>query len=275
MKTSQHASVYSRKRTLRPASTDADAIASLSTSASQGMELQNFAEPPRPISPAISQATQNIGQTLYELLGMAELMRVSYEKGELAAVQNRLPLLMKEATNLASFISAVLEHTKLEKETTETAYECFDIVALFHEMSETARSLVGNKPVTVMDASCPGPIVIHADPSTIRQIVTELMDNAVRFTDRGRIALILNKDDDKIRLTVADTGKGMAPEQIKAVLESSDRRHKGEMNSITTSGLGLRIVKTLVKKLDGRISLASKSGGGTIVEVSLPLKAPL
>jgi len=272
MKTPQHASLYARNRTLRLASNDVDADRSLSTNADPGMEIRNFTASPRLISPVISQARENIGLTLYELLGMVEHMRAAYDKGELAIVQNRLQLLMTEATNLASSISAVLELTKLEKEPTNMAYERFDIVALLHDISETARSLVGEKPVTIMDASCPSPIVIYSDSSMIRQIMTELMNNAVKYTHRGRIALILSKDDDKIRLTVADTGKGMAPEQIQALLEPSDRRHD-DMNSLTTSGLGLKIVKALVKKLDGMISLASKSGGGTIAEVSLPLKA--
>ncbi len=237
------------------------------------MELRAFWEPPRLISPVISRATQNIGQTLYEMLGMAELMRVAYEKGELAAVQNRLSLLMTGAADLASSLSSVLELTKLEKERAEAVGEHFDIVALLHDVSEAARSIVGDKPVTVMDVSCPGPVVIYSDPSLIRQIMTGLMNNAARFTTRGRIAVILSKDDDKIRLTVADTGNGMPPEQIQAVIESSDRRHDDEMYGLATSGLGLRIVKALVKKLDGVISLASKPGEGTIAEVSLPLKA--
>ncbi len=273
MKTLQHAPAYSRKRSLRSTSPEAGAFPSLNTNAVQGMELRTFREPPRLISPVISQATQNIGPTLYELLVMAELMRVAYEKGELAAVQSRLSLLMTGAANLASSISSVLELTKLEKEPVKTACERFDIVALLHDVSEAARSIVGDKPVTVMDVSCPGPVVIYSNPSMIRRIMTGLMNNAARFTARGRIAMILSKDDDKIRLTVADTGKGMLPEQIQAVFESSDRRHDDELNGLATPGLGLRIVKALVKKLDGSISLASKPGEGTIAEVSLPLKA--
>ncbi len=54
----------------------------------------------------------------------------------------------------------------------------------------------------------------------VRQIMMSLMSNAAKFTDRGRIALILSKDNDEIRLTVADTGRGMAQEQINACRDS-------------------------------------------------------
>jgi signal transduction histidine kinase len=275
MKPLQLTPTFSKKRSLRALSPEAGAFPSLNANVVQRSELRPPGEPPRLLSPVISRATKNIGQTLYEMLGMAELMRVAYEKGELAAVQSRLSLLMRGGENLASSISSVLEFTKLEKGPVKTACERFDIVSLLNEVSETARSIVGDKPVAVMDVSCPGPVVIYSDPSLIRQIMTGLMHNAAKFTARGRIAIILCRDDDKIRLTVADTGKGMPPEQIHAVLTSPGLRHDDELNGLPTPGLGLRIVKALVKKLDGVISLSSKPGEGTIVEVSLPLKPPL
>jgi signal transduction histidine kinase len=222
-------------------------------------------------SPVISRATREAASTLYELLGRAELMRVAYEKGELATFQSLLSLLRKEAADLTLSISSIVELTKLEKDPTETECERFDIVALLHDVSKAASSIVGDKPVTVMDVSCPSPVVIYSDPSMIRQIMMSLVSNAAKFTNRGRIALILSKDNDEIRLTVADTGRGMTQERITSVLGSSDKGHAIEMNDLATSGLGLRLVKALVKRLHGSLSIASKAGEGTIVAVSLPI----
>jgi signal transduction histidine kinase len=222
-------------------------------------------------SPVISRATWEAGSTLSDLPSRAELMRVAYEKGELANFQSLLSLLRKEATDLSSSISSIVDLTKQEKGPTETECESFDIVALLHDVSKAARAIVGDKPVTVMDVSCPSPVVIYSDPSMIRRIMMSLVSNAAKFTDRGRIALILSKDNDEIRLTVADTGRGMAQEQINAVLDSSEHWYDFEKNELATSGLGLRFVKALVKKLYGSLSLASKTGEGTIVAVSLPV----
>lgn len=239
--------------------------------AERGRGQRNF-RTPRITSPIISHATENVGLMIYELLGMAELMRVAYEKGELESVQNRLSLLVAEAASLASSISDILDLKKIEADPDDAASERFDITALLHEVTAAARSQAGSRAITVMDASCPSPVVIHSDPSKIRQIVTGLMSNSVKFTDRGRVALIMSRDDGELKLTVADTGRGMAPEQVSDLLETSDRGYDVEMNGLATSGLGLRIVKALVKKLDGRLSIASKQGEGTIVTVSLPLK---
>jgi signal transduction histidine kinase len=192
----------------------------------------NFRISPQGISPVISQATQNAGLTLSDSLAL----------------------------------------TKLKNGRPEATYKRFDIVALLHEVSDAGRSIAGDKPVTVMDVSCTRPVMIHSDQAQVRQIMMGLMSNAAKFTGRGRIALILSKEIHELRLTIADTGRGMAQEHINDVLDSYDHGYDVEMNGLPTSGLGLRIVKALVRQLHGSLSIASKPGEGTIVEVSLPLK---
>jgi cell cycle sensor histidine kinase DivJ len=186
-------------------------------------------------------------------------------------VRDRVSLLVTEAAGLAAFISDILELKKIEADTVNSVTERFDIIALLHEVAEAARSFAGDKAITVMNVSCPGPIMIPSDPSKVRRIMTELMSNAVKFTDRGRISLIIGRDDGELKLTVADTGRGMSAEQINSVLEPYDHGHEVDMHGIAISGLGLRIVKALVKKLAGRFFIASKPGEGTIVTVSVPL----
>ena len=90
MKPLQHIPVYSRKRSLRSTAPEVNAFPPLKANAVRATELRTFREPPRLISPVISHATQHIELTLYELLGMVELMRVAYEKGELSILQNQL-----------------------------------------------------------------------------------------------------------------------------------------------------------------------------------------
>jgi signal transduction histidine kinase len=218
-------------------------------------------------SAAVDRAIRGVGLTLYEILGITELMRVAYEKGEMESVQNRLEILMSQATDLASTLANILELSKLETRKAAATYEQFDVVALLQEVAQAAKQVIGKKPVAVMDVASPTPIVILSDPAKVRQIMMGLISNAANVTNRGRIALILNKDGERVRLTVADTGKGMSEDQIHAIFSPYDI---GSDNS----GLGLRIIKHLVNLLEGSISVASKVGEGTIVEVSFPLKPP-
>jgi len=223
------------------------------------------------VSPAVTQATREAGAKLYEILGMAELIRVAFQKGELMSAQERLSQLISESTKLSSAFSNINELMRIETEPAEPSSDRFDIIALLHEISQAARLMAGHKPLTVMDVASPGPIVIQSDRFRIGQIMMGLMTNAVKFTNRGRVAVILHKEDDSIRLTVADTGRGMSQEQINALFGPSDSASGGQRPPGETSGLGLRIVKKMVELLGGSISASSRLGEGTIVEVSLPL----
>jgi len=223
-------------------------------------------------SSVVTKATREAGLTLYEILGMAELMRVAYEKGEIEILHNRLTLLLSQAGDLSSALTHILELSKLEPEPETTTCQYFDIIALLQDVSHAARLSIGQKPVKVMDVNTPGPVTILSDPGKVRKIMMGLISNAVKFTDRGRIALILNKDEDSIRLIITDTGRGMTAEQMNAAFAPSDIHRHDEKNDHAVSWLGLRTIRNLVKLLEGSITVSSKVGEGTIVEVSLPIE---
>ena len=237
------------------------------------MARQGDASDPEIQSLVITRATREAGFMLHELLGMVELMHVAYEKGELAIAQNRLEIIMHESEKLSSILSTIRECTRVDSK--KKGMNCFDVVLLLQEVSHAARLLIQSKPVKVMDASCATPIFIHSDFDKLKRIMMSLVSNAAKFTDRGRIALIVSKDNDDVKFTVADTGKGMTQEQVNAVHESFDRANDVGKNNTETSGSGLRVVKALVKQLHGSLSIASKKGEGTIVAVSLPVSLSL
>jgi signal transduction histidine kinase len=243
----------------------------LSTGRSTHAAMHDDVPVPGIQSSVIARAIREAGSSMYELLGMTELMRVAYEKGELVSAQNRLEIILGDAAALSSAFSTILEFIRMESKPADTSSRRFDIVALLHEVSQAARTLVQSKKITVMDAACKTPILINSDRDKIGRIMMGLVSNAAKFTDRGRIALILGKDIDELRLTVADTGRGMTQEQIDAVYSSNDQEYDGEINTAPGCGLGNRIVKSLAEQLHGSIAVSSKLGEGTIVEVRLPL----
>jgi signal transduction histidine kinase len=202
---------------------------------------------------------------------MVELMRVAYEKGEMESVQNRLALLMSEAANLSSALVNIVELSRLETATATSTYRSFDIVALLNEVSQTTRLNIGHKAVTIMDVSSTGPVMILSDPVKVRKIITGLLSNAAKFTDRGRIALILISDENGIRLIITDTGRGMTAEQMNDAFAPCSSRGSAAERGHAESVPGLRQIRNLVKLLEGSITVSSKVGEGTIVEVSFPL----
>jgi signal transduction histidine kinase len=216
-------------------------------------------------------ATREVGLKVFEILAGADCIREAYASGDMESLSERLSLLTSITANCSTTLSNIIESAKMELGEGETTCEQFDVVALLHEAAQTARLVVGDKPVRVMESSFPRPHFILSDRGKIRLIVTEIMVNAVKFTERGRVTLILNKEVDGIRLTVTDTGTGMTKEQLSAFFASSDGVQGRTAAELSTTGRGLNLVTNLVALLKGGISISSKLGEGTIVEVSLPL----
>ncbi len=226
----------------------------------------------REYSTVVTRTTRDACSARYEILDTAERIGMAYQKGELVSAREKLSLLIGDTATLSTVISKILDFAMIEAESSEPVYERFNITALLHEVTQMGRLMAAKKPITVMDVSTLAPIVIESNPSMIFRIMTELIGNAVKFTDRGRVTIILCNEDELLRLTVADNGKGMTHEQVHALFGTSYRANNTEVQGQEKFGLGLRIVKKLVKRLGGSISAASKMGEGTIVEVTLPLK---
>jgi len=149
-------------------------------------------------------------------------------------------------------------------------WEHFDVVDLLQVLMISTRVLVGTKPVKVELVAGQRPLTICSNGGTVLQIASNLLENAARHTDHGRITLILGIQQDHMTLMVTDTGKGMREADVKRITsrmnDCDGRRRPGR----PAFGTGLSRTRSLVKLLGGDISLASRWNEGTIVEVRLP-----
>jgi signal transduction histidine kinase len=140
-----------------------------------------------------------------------------------------------------------------------------DLAALLTEVVASHRAVADEAGVTLdVDVSDLAPASV--DPARIRQVVANLVANALRFTPAGgRIGVAASADEGAVTVRVEDTGKGMDPDEVE---HAFDRFYRSPGS--TGSGLGLSIARNLVEAHGGRIGLTSEPGGGTTVEVTLP-----
>lgn len=115
---------------------------------------------------------------------------------------------------------------------------------------------------------------MHTDRDKLKQVILNLLSNAVKFTEDGEIRIAVWQENGAMRLTVADTGIGIAPGDLEAIFEefrqgdmSSTRRYGG-------TGLGLAIAKKFVTLLGGDIAVESEVGKGSKFTITLPLEVP-
>jgi signal transduction histidine kinase len=114
-------------------------------------------------------------------------------------------------------------------------------------------------------------VEIEGDAVRIAQVVANLLDNAIKYTDEGgRITVRVSKESDTARFEVADTGIGIAAHALPHLFERFYRADKSRSRSSGGAGLGLAIVKAICTAHQGDVSIASLEGSGTRVTVSLP-----
>ncbi|CAN5755372.1 hypothetical protein BH11PSE8_BH11PSE8_07320 [soil metagenome] len=175
----------------------------------------------------------------------------------------------RSATALLALIDDVLDLSRIEAGKLTLHTTSVDLRALVTEAVDLMATVARDKPVE-LSCTVPGelPARLEADPVRLRQLLVNLLHNAVKFTERGNVRLVVEVLGElpqglRLRFSVRDTGIGIAPDQLESVFDafmqgdaSSTRRHGG-------SGLGLAIVKDLAKITSGEVTVDSALGAGS------------
>ena len=174
--------------------------------------------------------------------------------------------------HLLGLINDVLDLSKIEAGKLELAPERYDLVRDVTDVLRLVEPQAALKTVELLREH-PEAIAVVADRRALKQVMVNLLANAVKFTPPGgRVTLTLAETGKgEIVLSVSDTGIGIRPEDMERVLESFGQgRHDISPTDEHGTGLGLAIAKRLVEAHGGTIALASKLGDGTTVTVTLP-----
>lgn len=175
--------------------------------------------------------------------------------GELLDETRVLSRLIEDLRTLALSDAGAL---RLQKEAT-------DLVELMREVVGSMQPEADQKGVS-LDVSSFKAVVMNLDPVRIREVLTNLVSNALRHTGSGgSVTLSISDTDESVNVSVRDTGAGMPAEQVARIF---DRFYKGSASR--GSGLGLPIAKGIVTVHGGEIRASSELGKGTIVEFTLP-----
>ncbi|MHB0856783.1 MAG: ATP-binding response regulator [Anaerolineae bacterium] len=211
------------------------------------------------------------------IVGFTELMAGSpeYYGGQLSPAYVRdLAIVHRNSRHLQTLINDVLDLARIESAQMSVITEATDPVTLVREAVNTARSLVESRGLALHTDIEPGLPLLKMDPTRIRQVLFNLINNAARFTERGSVTVRLCRESDVLVFSVTDTGVGIAQEDLPRVFHefqqldgSTRRRHEG-------AGLGLAISRSFVELHGGRIRVESVLGRGSTFSFTLPVESP-
>ncbi len=179
----------------------------------------------------------------------------------------------RSAAHMAELVNDILDMSKIEAGKVELAVEESDLAAIARQAMEMAAGDARAKGVK-LEGALPSSMALMGDPLRLRQVVLNILSNAVKFTPEGGMVKVSGEvTDGEARLVISDTGIGIPEDQLKnickpfvQVASQFSRGHGG-------SGLGLAISLSLVKMHGGRLEIDSREGEGTRVTISLPALA--
>ena len=183
------------------------------------------------------------------------------------------------ASILLQIVNDILDLSKIEAGKMSLLNEEYQVASLINDMVQLHLVYIGSRKIEFhvhVDESLP--TVLVGDELRIKQIVSNLLSNALKYTESGSVELSLRcqkaatEEDMTLVLGIRDTGQGMTPEQIDAMYSEYTRFNERENRNMSGTGLGMPIVYSLVQMMDAKIDVESELGKGTNVIVRIPQK---
>jgi len=221
----------------------------------------------------LAKMSHEIRTPMNAITGMAELLL----RGELSCEARGYARDIKQAgNNLVSIINDILDLSKIEAGKLEIVPVKYMLSSLINDTVNIIRMRLREKPIrffTNIDGNIPNSLI--GDEVRLRQILLNLLSNAVKYTEKGHIGLTItmDKQDDKqvvLRMDVVDTGKGIKPEHQANLFDEFVRVDMKKNQGIEGTGLGLSITKRLCAAMDGKLSMKSEYGMGSVFTVIIP-----
>ncbi|HEX6042001.1 PAS domain-containing protein [Longimicrobium sp.] len=211
---------------------------------------------------------------LNAMIGYADLLLMGVPEpipGASAAQVERIRL---SARHLLQLIEEILTFSRVEAGRERIGVEPVQLRTLADEVCAIIEPLAGGKGLAFRMDVPAEPVTLHTDPRKVRQILLNLLGNAVKFTAQGEVAFRAELRGDEVCLEVRDTGIGIAPEDLQKVFEPFWQAETEMHARVSGTGLGLPVTRQLAELLGGGIHLTSKPGEGSTFRVRLPLHAP-
>ncbi|HEX7240364.1 MAG TPA: ATP-binding protein, partial [Longimicrobiaceae bacterium] len=208
-----------------------------------------------------------IGYTGLLLAGIPEPV-----SGGVAAKVERIGV---SARHLLALIEEILSFSRLEAGEERVEVETVELARLLDEVQALTEPLALEKGIAF---TCHGPAEprpLETDPRKLRQVLVNLLGNAIKFTREGEVALQAEEVGDEVVFRVSDTGPGIAPEHLERIFDPFWQVEGGTTRTEGGTGLGLTVTRRLARLLGGDVTASSEPGRGSRFEVRVPRHAPL
>ncbi|MCI0393655.1 MAG: GAF domain-containing protein [Chloroflexi bacterium] len=209
---------------------------------------------------------------LNSIIGFADVILEGIDGPLTERMEEDVTLIRDSGRHLRELIGHILDMSKIEAGMMELRYEQVNVQQVAREIIANARSLALDKDITVRLEIDPDVETVEADRTRLTQVLFNLISNAIKFTEKGSVTLVIGQKNDQLLVSVIDTGIGIRKEDVPIIFEqfrqidgSLTRRHGG-------TGLGLPISRSLVELHGGEMWVESEPDIGSTFSFSIPVQ---
>jgi signal transduction histidine kinase len=218
----------------------------------------------------LANMSHEIRTPLNGILGMAQVMERDKLEG---AQRERLKVIHNSGEALLSVLNSILDLSKIEAGRLELDHQEFELSQAVRAACEPFANMANDKGLSFEIAIAPeADGVWRGDALRLRQVLSNLSSNAVKFTEAGRIVLSVRAIDAGVAFQVADTGVGIPRERLEEVFDKFSQADSSSTRRFGGTGLGLAICRELVGLMGGQLTVESEPGEGSIFAFELPLE---
>jgi len=219
----------------------------------------------------LANMSHEVRTPLNAIIGLSSLLRDS----ELSAEQRTtLATIETSGEALLSVVSDILSYSRLEGDQRSLSETVFDLHGLIEQTVSMVRASVPTERVglkSTADAEVPRLIIGSAGP--LRQVLTNLLVNAMKFTDTGEVRVRTRVQADRLRIEVVDTGIGIPPDRVDRIFDAFAQVDDAQVHARGGAGLGLAISRRYVQSMGGELTVESTLHEGSVFTIDLPLRA--
>ncbi|RLC97885.1 MAG: hypothetical protein DRI77_06305 [Chloroflexi bacterium] len=243
-----------------------------------GRRLEEAADKLREMDRLKSQFIANMSHELRTplnaIIGFSSVMLKEID-GPLSDMQREdLKAINESGKHLLSLITDILDISQIWAGKMELALDEVDLPKTIADAVAIAVPLIGDKPIELTQALDPDLPAIQADEKRIRQILINLLTNAIKYTERGQVTVSASHADGHVVIGVSDTGIGIPPEYHETIFEEFSRVDSSSTRKVDGLGLGLSISRRLVELHGGQIWVKSEPDVGSTFYFTLPVDGP-
>lgn len=217
----------------------------------------------------IANISHDLRTPLTMIKGYGEIMRDL--PGE--NTPENMQIVIDETTRLSELVNDLLDLSKIQSGTRKAEPELFDLTAAIEETMKRYDTFVRHKGYHI-EVSIDHHVRVFADRSMVLQVLYNLINNAINYTgDDQRVTVTQNVRDDKVRISVKDTGEGIAEDQLPLIWDRYYKVDKVHRRALIGTGLGLSIVKEILELHNAEYGVESVVGSGSVFWFELPVES--